>query len=112
MFKMNGGAQIHKVIKKDPLGLGAVCLDIGVWAHAVDDEPPPGVQSDVFVFYNQDEDKWYWAGVACSVENTESCCEFSGVDMDENEDDYDMDENEDDYDNDGNDYEDLDWWKK
>ena len=62
------GTQIHTVVQEDPLELRAVKLDIGVWAHPMDDDPPPGVNSGVLVIYVPEEDKWFWVGVVYSVE--------------------------------------------
>ena len=96
------GAQIHTVVKNDPLELGAVKLDIGVWAHPSGDDPAPGINSLVFVIYYKEEDKWYWIGTVYSVEviGYNKC-----IDLDSLLDMYEDEEEEGDLD-------DADWWKK
>lgn len=52
------GCEVHIVIALDPLGLGAVRLDSGEWAEAVDKhEHPPKIGERVFVFRFE---KIYW----------------------------------------------------
>lgn len=97
------GAQIHTVVKNDPLELGAVKLDVGVWAHPSGDEPAPGVNSLVFVVYNQEEDKWYWIGTVYSVEMVGY---NKDVDWDSLLDMYE------DYEDEEDDLDDADWWKQ
>jgi len=94
------GAQIHTVVQKDPLELRAVKLDIGVWAHPMDEEEPPGPESMVFVVYNNDEDKWYWVGTVYSVQYVgyNQCIDLDSL--------LDM------YEEPEEDYDDADWWKR
>jgi hypothetical protein len=62
------GVQVHQVVQNDPLDMGALKLDIGVWAHPSGDEPAPGVGSKVFCIHDKEEDRWYWLGCVVSVD--------------------------------------------
>ena len=55
---------VHLAVQADPLGLGAVRLDIGVWAHPLVTpplkQPQPG--DKVMTILNVVQDKMYWIG--------------------------------------------------
>ena len=89
---MHTGAQSHKVIQTDPLGLGAVKLDIGVWAHRDSDQQPPSIGSYVLVLHYPEEDRWYWICVLQSSETVDRT--FTIQDADEDDDEYYDDEDE------------------
>lgn len=67
---MDDGAQVHIVVKEDPLKLNALKLDIGVWAFPAEDAilPAPKAGSKVFCYKDDGEDKWFWIGTMTSIE--------------------------------------------
>jgi|PlaIllAssembly_1097288.scaffolds.fasta_scaffold527098_2 hypothetical protein len=98
------GAQLHTVVKSDPLELRAVKLDVGVWAHPSDEVGvPPAIGSKILVVYNEEEDKWYWLGALTSVEyvgwGSAGCSESIVAPMC-------------DYEPPPSDIDDADWWKQ